>query len=232
MFIIFLGLCAIFLFSGFLFFGKKEPATKQTIAILPVDKSVGRPLTAHVEPRLGQDFLENSFGGRVNLEFLKSAKDTRDPTYVSKMTYVVLAKKLRKRGYNIADPVQVFTQFNTLALRFKEVDLQELSRRVRADAYLFVTITQWDADEFNKTGVMYAGYLVQLLDGKTRKLIWENQKDNQRFRVRQNQNDIGSYTQFYDELIQTIAIDMIHKFPKKIQVPSQPFEVQAQKVPA
>ncbi|GEM_PF-2919728 len=223
-----LGLCALILFSGFLWFGKKEEGSKQSIAILPVDKWVGRPLTTHVEHKMGQDFLDRAFGGKVNLEFMSTQKYTRDPTYVTKRIYVTVGRKLR-RNYEVADPVQVFNHFNTLALRFKEVDLKEFARRVPADAYMFITVTQWDTDEFDKTGIMYGGYMVQLIDGKTEKLIWEKHAENKRLRIRQNQNDIGSYAKYYDELIELFALEIIKKFPRKIQVPSQPFEVQAQK---
>ncbi|MBI4970771.1 MAG: hypothetical protein HZC17_02905 [Candidatus Omnitrophica bacterium] len=225
---------ALFLFSGFLFFGKNDASAsskkKQTIAILPVDKATGNPLTTHVGRKLGQDWLEKSFGNKVNLEFLLSNKDTNDPLYVQKRVYVTLGRALRHKKYEVADPVSVFTNFNSLAWQRKEVDLKELSKRVPADAYLFVTITLWDTDDFDKIGMMNAGYLLQLLDGKTEKLIWQKEVPKKRFRIRQNQNRIAAFTQFYDEMIETFALDMLKKFPKHVVVPSQPFEVQAKKV--
>lgn len=228
------ALLAVFLFSGFLGFGKKDSSSKpkQSIAILPVDKYTGNPLTTHVERKLGQDWLEKSFGNKINLEFLTGSKDANDPMYVQKRIYVTLGRKLRSKNYEVADPVRVFTSFNSLAWMRKEVDLKELSTRVPADAYMFVTITLWDTDEFEKTGIMHAGYMLQLLDGKTEKMIWQRQVDNKRIRIRQNQNNIGSYTAFYDEAIEIFALDMLKKFPRHLEIPSQPFEVSANKVPA
>ena len=168
------AILAVFLFSGFLGFGKKDSSSKakQTIAILPVDKYTGNPLTTHVGHKLGQHWLEKSIGNKINLEFLLGSKDAGDPMYVQKRIYVTLGRKLRSNNYEVSDPVKVFTNFNTLAWMRKEVDLKELSSRVPADAYLFVTITLWDTDEFEKTGIMQAGYMLQLLDGKTEKMIW------------------------------------------------------------
>lgn len=225
---------AVFLFSGFLGFGKKDSSSKakQTIAILPVDKYTGNPLTTHVDPKLGQDWLERSFGNKINLEFITGSKDAKDPMYVQKRIYVTLGRKLRTKNYEVADPVKVFTNFNTLAWMRKEVDLKELSNRVPADAYMFVTVTLWDTDEFDKTGIMHAGYMLQLLDGKTEKMIWQKQVEKKRIRIRQNQNNIGSFTAYYDEAIEMFALDMLKKFPKRLVIPSQPFEVSANKVPA
>ncbi len=226
--------------AGFLFFGNKEPdpGKKQTIAILPVDKSVQRPLTTNIDEKLGQSFLDKGLGRLSNVKFLNSGKTSRDPEYVKKRIYVVLGRTLRRRKYEIADPVRVFAAFNTLAYRSDEVLLDSLYKRVPADAYLFVTITQWDTDEFDRTGIMYTSYVAQLIDGKNKKMIWEKTRENKRFLVRQNQNDIGSYTAFYDELIDLIALDMLKKFPKKLPVSSdktaqnsgEPFEVPAEKV--
>jgi len=228
------GILTVFLFSGFLSFnkGNKETQPKQSIALLPIDKAVGRPLTAYVGRKFGESFMEKAFGDKINLEFLKGSDIHNDPHYVQKRIYVTIGKTLRRRKYEVLDPVKVFAAFNTLAYRHQEVNLKQLREQVPADAYFFVTITYWETDDFDKTGIMEAGYNAQLLDGKTEKLIWQKESPKRRFTVRQNQNNISSFTAYYDEAIELIALDIIKKFPKKIPVSEAPksFEVQAQKV--
>lgn len=208
---------ALFLFSGFLFWGKKEKPSEPPlkIAILPVEHGTGRPLTVPVGRRLGQDAVEDWLKGKVGSHFLYSVPAARDPQYVPKQVYIHIGKLLKKRKYEIANPVEVFSHFNILAYGKKEIDLKELARRIPADRYLFITITYWDPEEYDQTGMMHAGYHLQLLDGKAEKLVWERKQEKRLFRIRQNQNNISSFAHYYDELIESMALDMIKGFPKR-----------------
>jgi len=217
------------LFSGFLFFGKKEApkvedvAPKATLAILPVGHTTGRPLTAPTGKSLFDKFESTKYGGPIlqGVNFKsQNISNAKNPTFVPKKIYIEVGRRLKGQKWGVLNPVDVFAEFNTLGYLGQEIEFKKLNEEIGADQYLYINITYWEPEKFDDTGHIWIGYTIQMINANG-EMVWDKVIEKKLFRMRQHQRDVSSFVkEYYDRLMEKVAKDMIKDFPepKKVEV--------------
>ncbi len=209
----------ILLFAGFLAFSpsayakkKKEakapPEPKKVIAVMPIQKVFQAPLYMSTRPGLLTHVMQ-----MVKEKDFKLSKGLNyDPQFVSKTLSELICQKVLEKGYLIYTPDQMQPELTRLQVFENEFPIEKLKESFDANAFLMITITDWDAEKYDTTGIVRAGFEALLVDAKTKQVVWTNRAVKMKLKP---PSDDFLYSKYQRDILQDLANRILKGFPKK-----------------
>lgn len=210
---------ALFIFCGFSLFSrnkadsKKEDAqkveeTKKTIAMVPIQKAMPGPLYLSTQPGLlstvTRMFKEKELSLRSKVDY--------DPKFVPETLNRFLANEILGKDYLVYLPDQVDPFFEELRESEKEFTIEQLNKSFNADAFFILMITEWFADEYDRSGTFKVSFEASLIDAKTNRSVWSNKAVD--LRMKTSSNDF-LYSKYQKDVLNELASKILKGFPKK-----------------
>ena len=208
------------MFTGLFGFGHKgtkkganqlateQPEDKKIIAVMPLQKAFPSPIYLSSQP--GFFTVAKRMFEEKRLK-LGRAVDY-DPAFVEKYLGQYLVDGLFKNGFLVFTPQQVEPYVKEWSLYAKELPLEELSEHLKANAFLLVTITEWDAENYDRDGAARVGFRAALIDAATKRQVWTNEA--KQLTLKTPSKDF-LYAQYQKEVLQDLARRILKGFPKK-----------------
>jgi hypothetical protein len=137
-----------------------------------------------------------------------------DPQYAGTVLTRDLGDVLRRKGYGVANQSVVDREYFRVSSESKAVTPFELSLAVPVDAFLMLTVTYWNSNYFVTDGKVDAAFemvMVRANDGTT---LWTKKIPKQNFALEAPQNSSFTYRKRQEEMIESIARDLMKDFPK------------------
>lgn len=203
----FMTLCLPVLFAK----EKKEenpPEVKKSIAVLPIQKSIGTPLYLSTHPglfsHLKRMFQEKEFKMKESVEY--------DPTFVPRTLGELICERVLDHGFLIFTPQQVAPHFERIALFEKEFPTEQLNQSFDANAFLLVAITDWDAENYDTTGTIKVGFEASLIDTVLKRPVWTNRATDLKLKT---PSDDFLYSKYQKDILKELVGKILKGFPKK-----------------
>jgi hypothetical protein len=183
------------------------------VAVFPVQNATGRHLILYsgrgsIVDRAVESFAYGRKGGA-------RPGPRANPLFVQEGLSKGIAMQVVRKGYDLVRPSLVEREYWRISNQSKSVTPFELSLSIPADAFLIVTVTQWNSDDFLTRGQVWAAFeaaLVRASDGET---LWLKTVP----RLRYDLNDATSspilIIKRQDELLDDIALRLMKSFPRR-----------------
>ncbi len=213
-------LLLFFIFTGFFGFGKKanksqtpetselpQATSQKVIAILPIQKTFQKPIYLSNEP----GFLTVAKRMFQTGKFRLGKTVDYDPAYVEDELGKDLSNGVLKNGFLVFTPAQLAPYLRQFDFD-KELPFDELTQSLKTDAFLLVTLTDWEADDYDRSGTAIAGFQAVLIDAKTKHAVWTNEAKAYKLVV-PSKDFLHSKSQ--KDVLKDLARRILKKFPKK-----------------
>lgn len=185
---------------------EKQPP-KKVIAIVPIQKAMPAPLYLSTQPGLFKTIKESFKEKKLKL----GKQVSYDPEFVPSTLGTLVADRVLSRDFWVYTPSQVEPIFEELALQGKEFSVDELTERLKADAVLLITLTAWDAENFDRSGTIQLGFEAALVDVEGKRVVWSNQASNLKLKT---SSDDFLYEKYQREILGELAGKILRGFPK------------------
>ena len=197
-------------------FWKKKPgpqpteveSVKKTVAVISVQKAFPGPLYLSIHPPL---FTALKIFAKEK-KFTPGGPIDYDPRFVPKMLNQFITDRTFKNGYLVFIPEEVGPQFDRVTRETKEFPMENLSKTIPADGFLLMTLTQWDAESFDRTGTLTVGFDAVLVDAKSKRAVWSNKASGLRLKTPGKDT---FYSKYQKDLLNELADRILKGFPKK-----------------
>lgn len=185
-----------------------EDPLKKSIAVLPLQKAFPAPLYLSTNPG-AWGILKRWFKEKE----LKLGKQVDyDPQYVPQTLEKILVQKMFDHGFNVFMPHQVAPTLKYLKVFEAELPVERLKETIPADAFLVVTLMEWDSEKYDRDGVLRTSFDAILVDGTTKKVVWSNQAKE--LKITPPSEDM-LYSKYQDEVLKLLVNRILKGFPKK-----------------
>lgn len=187
--------------------GRNE-SVKRAVAILPIQKSITAPLVLSREPGLV---------GHINQmldekKFSMQAKPEYDPTFIKKTLGELITQKVLDKGFVVFAPEQMAPLFERAEVFRDEISFERLKDSFNADAFLVITITEWEAESFDRDGKVRVGFRAELIDSAREKAVWTNKAS--RMKLEAPEGDF-LFAKYQRDVLQDLAGRILKGFPKE-----------------
>ncbi len=135
-----------------------------------------------------------------------------DPDYVPKTLSAFITQDVFKHDYLVFLPEDTAPEFEHLTLFGKEFPIESLTQTIHADAFLLITLTEWDAENFDRSGTVKVGFDAALIDAKSKRPVWTNRASG--LTLRTPSKDF-LYSKYQKEVLHDLASRILKSFPKK-----------------
>ncbi len=186
---------------------KKEEPPKKVIGFIPIQKTFPYPVYLSTEPN-AFDVIKRLFQDkRLNLQ----KQVDYDPRYVPALLEELISEKLFDSGYLVYTPEQIEPHFEQLTLFKEEFPIEQLKEYFDAGAFLNVTLTEWNADDFDKKGTLRVGFQAVLVDVQTKNVVWSSQAAGMKIKT---PSDDFLYSKYQRDVLNDLAKRILKGFPK------------------
>ncbi|MBI4387413.1 MAG: hypothetical protein HY582_00015 [Candidatus Omnitrophica bacterium] len=209
--IFFLVWCAVFSTMP-VSYGKAKsepPPPKKSIVILPIQKTNPSPLYLSTHPgllsNLKRMFQEKELRLKESIDY--------DPTFVTNTLGELLGERILKQDFLIFVPQQAAPHLERIALFEEAFPIEQLNKSFDADAFLLVTITDWDAEHYDRDGTVRVGFEASLIDAKLKRPVWTNRAVGLRLKP---PSDDFLYSKYQKDILKELAFKILKGFPKSV----------------
>ena len=123
-----------------------------------------------------------------------------------------LIYEVLRKNYGSIQLSDVTRRYNVLASYREDIPFDELQKLLPADAYLFVTVTEWKGEDFYDSSVVKAGAQAVLVMPNQAEPVWQDDFSNIEFEIAQG---LGGYARARQVLFKRIASRLLRKLPEK-----------------
>ncbi len=187
---------------------KPDQPKQKSIAVIPVQKAFPHPLYLSTHPglitRLKRFFQEKDFKLGEMIDY--------DPEYVQQTLNELIAQAMFNHDYLVFLPSQVGPVFERLTLFEKEFPLESLTQTFPADAFLLITLTEWDAENFDRSGSVKTGFDAVLIDAHSKRAVWSNHAAGMNFKT---PGKDFLYSKYQRDVLHELSGKILKGFPKK-----------------
>jgi len=182
---------------------------RKIIAVIPVQKIVQKPLYLSTEPdaltSLKLMFQDQKLSLGKHVDY--------DPEMVQRTLNRVLTDSLIRKGYLVYKPEDVGPYFNELTVLEEEgFSAKQLNIHFKdVNAYLYVTLTKWDAEKFDSNGKVEVSFQSLLIHASSNQIIWSAELENKTFGV---PSKGLKYRKYEPDVLNAIAAKMLRGFPR------------------
>jgi len=184
----------------------QEPP-KKVIGVIPVQKTVPYPLYLSTEPGALESIKRLFRDKKLNLQ----KQVDYDPRYVPGTLEQMITERIFENGYLVYTPEQIAPQFGQLTLFKQEFPIEQLSQYFDAGAFLLITLTEWNADKFDRNGTVKVGFQAVLVDAQTKKVVWSNEATGMKLKT---PSDDFLYSKYQRDVLNDLAKRILKGFPK------------------
>lgn len=186
---------------------KKEEPPKKVIGFIPVQKTVPYPI--YLSTQVGAlEAIKRIFQDK-KVNFQKQVD--YDPRFVPSTLEELITKHIFENGYLVYTPEQIAPQFDQLTLFKEEFPIEQLNQYFNAGAFLIVTLTEWNADNFDREGTVKVGFQAVLIDAETKQVVWSNQATGMKLKT---SSDDFLYSKYQRDILNDLAKRILKGFPK------------------
>jgi len=142
-------------------------------------------------------------------------KSFANPLFVQETIQRAVTKKIILDGYDSFDPDYVERAYFKISNTGKDVTPFELSLAIPADAFLLITIKQWNSEYYLSEGQIAAAFELILVRANDGQVLWSKQFPRRMFELDEDSNSSDIHnSRRQDEILEHITNRIMKGFPK------------------
>jgi hypothetical protein len=188
----------------------KVPIKK--VAIFPVQNATGRNLVLYSGRG---NLVDRTVTALLDKEHMPASQDSfANPLYVQRELAKGAYRALYKKGYEIVSPALVEREYARISTEKTAVSPFELSLSIPADAFLMITVTDWDSEDFTVRGRALVGFKLAIIRAKNGDMLWQKEIPRRYFELSNGGSSTIVPYKRQEELLDDISFRITKDLPK------------------